>query len=468
MSRYYLSEAYGELYNPRKTDETFYENLKFVDYLIQEEIEEVMESLLWEFMDYGNTLDESYNMIQNTFSDNILEEVLAEAMNPRQKAERAARLGTERAATLKTARRQERVAKVTGAAKKAGESVRAAAAGVGANAMGALRRGRQVAAGAYERTKGIAGKAMAALTGLVRKGAFAVGSKMRQAGEKIEKSGKAAASAPAVTRSANVGGRRHTYVSEPTPETGGKRRAIGSAIKGIADRLIKSGAERTKLPPRTHITSASRVPPNIPLSSTPKSTPKVNSGSKYYGPSTGDVNYYNPTSLALGTKKYSAPKFNSGSEVSTTKGNSSTKSAPKSTSTTSTPIDNTTVNQGKTGRVHRRHGKLVSGARPSTPSTPSTQQKPKATTRKIGRLKPPTPEQQEKINNIKAAIAEREATKKAAKKKPVAENYELLTQYILEDLINEGYADDFESAMVILENLSDDVVEELALQYLGD
>ena len=205
MSRYYLTEAYGELYNPRKTDDTFYENLKFVDYLMNEQIEEVMESLLWEFMDYGNTLDESYTLIENTFSDVILEEVLAEAINPRQKAERAARVGAERAATLKTARREERVAKVTGAVKRAKESVKSSAAGVGSVAS-------RAATGTYKRASGLAGRAMAALKGIVRKGAFAVGSKLRQAGEKIEKSGKAAASAPAVTRSANIGGRRHTYV----------------------------------------------------------------------------------------------------------------------------------------------------------------------------------------------------------------------------------------------------------------
>lgn len=84
MSKYHLTEAYGNLYNPRKADETFYENLRFVDYLMQEEIEEVMESLLWEFMDYGNTLDESYSLIEGVFSDDvILEEVLTEArMSP--------------------------------------------------------------------------------------------------------------------------------------------------------------------------------------------------------------------------------------------------------------------------------------------------------------------------------------------------------------------------------------------------
>jgi hypothetical protein len=197
MSRYYLTEAYGELYNPRKTDETFYENLKFVDYLMNEQIEEVMESLLWEFMDYGNTLDESYTLIENTFSDVILEEVLAEAINPRQKAERAARVGAERAATLKTARREERVAKVTGAVKRAKESVKSSAAGVGSAAS-------RAATGTYKRASGLAGRAMAALKGIVRKGAFAVGSKMRQAGEKIEKSGKAAASAPAEIGRAHV------------------------------------------------------------------------------------------------------------------------------------------------------------------------------------------------------------------------------------------------------------------------
>ena len=36
MSKYHLTEAYGNLYNPRKADETFYENLRFVDYLMQE------------------------------------------------------------------------------------------------------------------------------------------------------------------------------------------------------------------------------------------------------------------------------------------------------------------------------------------------------------------------------------------------------------------------------------------------
>jgi len=77
MSRYHLTEAYGELYNSRFTEASFYDNLRFVDYLQQEEIEEVMESLIWEFMDYGDTLEEAVDTLEVTFSD---DEVLTESL----------------------------------------------------------------------------------------------------------------------------------------------------------------------------------------------------------------------------------------------------------------------------------------------------------------------------------------------------------------------------------------------------
>jgi hypothetical protein len=77
MSRYHLTEAYGELYNTRFTEASFYDNLRFVDYLQQEEIEEVMESLIWEFMDYGDTIDEAVDTLEVTFSD---EDILSESL----------------------------------------------------------------------------------------------------------------------------------------------------------------------------------------------------------------------------------------------------------------------------------------------------------------------------------------------------------------------------------------------------
>ena len=77
MSRYQLTEAYGELYNARLTEESFYDNLRFVDYLQQEQIEEVMESLIWEFMDYGDTLDEAVGTLKNIFTD---DEIIFESL----------------------------------------------------------------------------------------------------------------------------------------------------------------------------------------------------------------------------------------------------------------------------------------------------------------------------------------------------------------------------------------------------
>lgn len=77
MSRYHLTEAYGELYNQNLTESSFYENLRFVDYLQPEQIEEVLESLIWEFMDYGDTLDEAVDTLETIFSD---DDVLCESL----------------------------------------------------------------------------------------------------------------------------------------------------------------------------------------------------------------------------------------------------------------------------------------------------------------------------------------------------------------------------------------------------
>jgi hypothetical protein len=374
MSRYYLTEAYGELYNPRKTDETFYENLKFVDYLMNEQIEEVMESLLWEFMDYGNTLDESYNLIQNTFSDVILEEVLAEAMNPRQKAERAARVGAERAATLKTARRQERVAKVTGAVKKAGESVKSAAAGVGSAVS-------KAATGTYNRAAGLAGKAKAALTKVVRTGAAAAlkaGRSAERMGSGVEKAGEKAQVTTRTKTITSGGGRPAPVETETETKSGGsKRRAIGGLLKRAGKAVV--GAIRSEKN-KAAVASAKRTGAMQGPSPAPKSasSPKVELGLKTLG-----------------------------------KGGPST---------------------AHTFSRHAQRRIVPIGA-----------------------------------NKKELTGAARDTAIRAARKAAIAEsNYELLAQCILEDLINEGYADNLENALVILENLSEDVIENIASQYLED
>lgn len=417
MSKYYLTEAYGELYNPRKADETFYENLRFVDYLMQEEIEEVMESLLWEFMDYGNTLDESYGIIQNCFSDVILEEVLSEArMSPRQKAERAARVGSERAATLKqvagekaTARRQERVAKVTGALKKAGQAVGKAATGVGSAVASATRAGKTAAAGAYDRAKGLPGKAMAALKGVVRKGAAAA----IKAGRSTERAGKEAERTTVTTTTTSGGGRGAAPSTETTVEKSGgaKRRAIGgllkkagkavaSAIKGKSSGMSRGDYEERK----AGRAAAARSAVGQPFSggsSSGGSTPK-------------------PKPAGLGLKALQA---------------SGKKQA---------------YNPDAANRSARRR----MGDKPLSPSTPLTPWNK-------------GPDKSGKASTSPLTIkAERRKQISLARQSQRNEEFELLAQYILEDFIAEGYANNYEDAFEILENLSEESILELTEMYL--
>jgi hypothetical protein len=74
---YYLSEAYSDLYNPR-VDSNFDDNLRFIDSMLDEDIEEVVESLVWEICDYGNNLDESFNILSLAASDKIITEAYEE------------------------------------------------------------------------------------------------------------------------------------------------------------------------------------------------------------------------------------------------------------------------------------------------------------------------------------------------------------------------------------------------------
>lgn len=382
MSKYHLTEAYGNLYNPRKADETFYENLRFVDYLMQEEIEEVMESLLWEFMDYGNTLGESYDLIEGVFSDDvILEEVLTEArMSPQRMAQRAA----ERKEILKqvegekaTQRRQARKAAVTGALKKAGETVKGAATGTGSAAMSAMRAGKQAAAGAYERAKGLPGKAMAALKGLVRKGAAAAarkGKSMETAGERQQASGLASRQAG----KRGSGGQYELSFEPSTKEkTGGVRKAIGSLLKRAGQKVYRAVSNSTTSPQG----------PKAPASQGPRRP-------------------YSRKEVAMAKKAKAA------------------------------------AGQGPTqSRIGAPAGTFTTQTKSGEPR-PTTKKSRRETEKRIQRLNPDV------------------------KPSQMGEDYELLAQYILEDFINAGYADTYEDAFEILENLSEGSIVELTEMYL--
>lgn len=256
---YSLSEAYADLYNPRKAEENalFYDNLRFVDYLSQEDIQEVMESLLWEFIDYGHSLDESYDLISGVFSDSILEEILYEtkelyldeglgsaltrlggkvergeqrlgqfAARQRQRASDTASAARQFGSAQKQ-RLQARQAQVQTGLSSARKAIVSAPGIVSRAVTGAASRGAQTAGRQV-------GQAKAALGSLVRKG---IG-KVASAGERL---GSGISSAGARAHTVNMypvsGGTQPMGSFRRTPVGTSKRERLGGAISRAASRL---------------------------------------------------------------------------------------------------------------------------------------------------------------------------------------------------------------------------------------
>ena len=173
MSRYHLSEAYSNLYNPR-LQENFDDNLQFIDYMLDEDIEEVVESLFWEFRDYGHSIEEAIDLLKECASTEVITEsmeVLSESKRftdkqlQNRKANNA-RLAAERDANV---RKQTRKARVDGAISRVKSAWKGAAGGMG-KAKEALSGGAKKAS-EYVSDKRKAG--MAKLTSLMRTGAQA-------------------------------------------------------------------------------------------------------------------------------------------------------------------------------------------------------------------------------------------------------------------------------------------------------
>jgi hypothetical protein len=96
--------------------------------MLDEDIEEVVESLFWEFRDYGHTIQESIDLLSDSASTEIINEslvYLSEALTPRQQQERAkfkAKQAADTAAVTKSKdsmiRQGQRKARIDGAISK--------------------------------------------------------------------------------------------------------------------------------------------------------------------------------------------------------------------------------------------------------------------------------------------------------------------------------------------------------------
>lgn len=176
MSRYNLSEAYTELYS-NKLNEDIDDNLRFIDYMQDEDIQEVVESLYWEFRDYGYTSDGAFDILKEASSDDVLTEsvdYLCEKMSARQKLDRIAtreRQGAQSDATTAGKRHLARQARVANVVNKFRDIV-GKVKNFGTNAVNKAKSYGAGAATAAQLLPGAAATAgKARLTNLLRTGA---------------------------------------------------------------------------------------------------------------------------------------------------------------------------------------------------------------------------------------------------------------------------------------------------------
>lgn len=187
MSRYHLSEAYASIYNPRLTED-FDDNLRFIDYMLDEDIEEVVESLFWEFRDYGHSIDESIDLLRASAND----EILCESMDYLAEANPYAPAGSKESQQYNKfankskdteVRRATRKARIDGAISRVKSAWKGATGGLG-RAAKAVRSGVSKA-GEFVSQQREAGKAK--LQKLMRTGSQKVGQAIRKGSATIER-----------------------------------------------------------------------------------------------------------------------------------------------------------------------------------------------------------------------------------------------------------------------------------------
>jgi hypothetical protein len=212
---YTLTEAYEDLYNPR-VESNLDDNLRFIDHLQPEDIEEVVESMVWEFRDYGYDLDESFDLLKTIVDTEILDEAheyLIEATVTQGRGSllaaqaRAAERKAARQTAQATARRNQRKAQIGSAISK----VKAAWSG----AKGGMGRAAK-AVGGYISKQRDAGKAR--LQQLIRTGSGMASAALAAGKQKAQQ--------------ARTAGTR---------ATGRALGVVGGGVQAVGDRLSSAG-----------------------------------------------------------------------------------------------------------------------------------------------------------------------------------------------------------------------------------
>jgi hypothetical protein len=430
MTGFYLSEAYSDIYDHRKVEELD-DNLRFIDYMLDEDIEQVVESLVWEFRDYGNTLDESFDLLTYSASnevisesyDQIIEDILTEAtvtygrgdvLANKAKADALAKRSKDksdaRTAQATAQRRETRRARVDGAISKVKAAMAGAKGGMGraSKALGgaasdAAKKGRNLVSSAAQKGKALLGR-------LLRKGASMAGKAISGAGKNIQRSGETAASATRAERTVRVPG------GEFVRDAGGsKRTKVGRAVRKVGVALQRMGKGPKDKPAEKEAPKMKALPPARPETETRRAAVqrKLDTASKG---TTGSSRVGSPApTLALPAKTSGKPAVQR--EISQRKKQAAAK-----------------LQKAASGSTTR-------GTRFAGPNA--------------------------KLSSTRTNTGYKERLAKFASKLN-EEDYETLIDYIIEDIISSGYALDEMTALDILENLTEDTVADIALEYLND
>lgn len=430
MTLYSLTEAYSEIYDHRKVEDLF-DNLRFVDYLQDEDIQEVVEELVWEFRDYGNTLEEAFEMIDYALEDTVIcesynqlvEDVLYEytitkgkhradfagsaqgrvttgkthRFDPKEVERRAKRIGQVRSANRSV---KSRLSKLSGPISSVQQAISGSAGGMG-------RAAKALGGKVVEK-----GKVM--LKSLLRRG----GKALTSAGQSIEGSGVRASQQAPKTKSVRVGKTTLTATKEPG---GAKRQMVGSAVKRVGQALQRRGEV------------------NKPNSSV-RALPSRTSGS--------------PATQRSSSKEPLLARDPSGNVINT---NKTTKALPSATS--GRPAVQRTSPGITTARGVRATARLKKAAVSPPSSGPVRALPPKG----AGTFTP--------SGNIRSEAQRKYALSRAARQGKKALNREeldLLLQYISEDLIDAGYAYNIDEAYEIINDLDESTLTEIIYDYLEE
>lgn len=401
MSIYSLTEAYSEIYDHRKVEDLF-DNLRFVDYLQDEDIQEVVEELVWEFRDYGNTLEEAFEMLDHAVTVPVLyesyDELIGDVLYEASRVDMAARIQA-RKQYMKDSEKAASQARATGRANQRAARISSAKQAVKSKLSGPISSVKQSISGAA----GSMGRAVKALGGAaVEKGKAMLKSLLRRGGKaltstgrSIEASGKAAAAAPATTRTAKVG---RTTVTTTTAPGGSKRQMVGRAVRKVGAALQRKAGKA----PEPKMSRADYDARKAERTSSAKKE-------------VGDAFAKPKPVLALPAKTSGQPAVQRA--VSARKQEAAKKIAKAA--------------EGSTARGTRFAGP---GASLSAKRT------------KTG--------YKERLAKFASQLSE--------------QDYNTLVDYILEDMISEGYASDVLEALDLFESLTEDSVIDIALEYFND